>query len=401
MLRRCMPRLGHSNPVKDNRGSRAGLQYSRPDMSTNQNAKRTRWTAMSEAHDPRVTHSAEPWNNPLKQSTGISGLIVDHRWRKKLMMLYTNILNELKLIPEDNIYRQGCENIYREFLRIVSNVGDNDWAVVERKIGLGQVEQLVQWAMDERELVQSYSEWKLWLIPIETVRELVEESKADTFYARVGPPEPYLSDEEISDMKKIDQQRMAEEQKHIAQDLKKLAGKTTRMMIDESEQREKKRLEYKAAVEEYIRETKLGNSFKIASDGSVSGGYRPGSNTQVPQIKEDEADDRTQINVANKYDVDPEAKRAAVEDWKETTYYSKRFGSKTGIPPGADGSLPPRVAKWEAAREGGLSVTATAVDTPHDAPGARASKKGRRIAKWIKPSAGLTATQEQPPQKPN
>ena len=265
-------------------GNQTASMSSRFELNSNtgQGFMRQRWTTMSHTHDPRVTYSAEPWNNPLKQTTGLSGLIVDHRWRKKLMMLYTNILNEIKMVPETNVYRQTVENIYREFLRIVTNVGDTDWMIVERKIGLGQVEQLVQYAMDERELVQSYAEWKLWLIPIETIRECVEESKASQYYNKAGPPEPYLSDAEISDMKKIDQQRMAEEQKYIAADLKRISGKSTRMMIDDSESREVKRLQYKAAVEEYIRETKVSRTFEIASDGSVSGQHRPDGNAQIP-----------------------------------------------------------------------------------------------------------------------
>ena len=295
MMKRTIPALAvASSGQQGNQNHRPGgaarqMQgpahyYPNPANGSVANDKR-RWTGLSENHDPRVTYSAEPWNNPLKQSTGLSGLIVDHRWRKKLIALYTCILTEVKMIPEDVPFRMAIENIYREFLRVVTNVGDTDWFVVERKIGLGQVEQLIEYAMDERELVQMYSEWKLWLIPVETVRELVEESKAGTYYQKVGPPEPYLSDEEIGDMKKIDQQRMAEEQKSVAQDLKRLSGRSSRLLIEDETTRVSKRLAYKAAVEEYIRETKLGHSFKIASDGSVEGDYTAGS-LQKPVCRE-------------------------------------------------------------------------------------------------------------------
>eukprot|EP00659_Diplonema_papillatum_P008239 gene8239-12717_t len=204
-----------------------------------------------------IAHSAKSGRNALSE-------LLDVSQRNQF-----RILDDIKMIPEDNAYRMVVEAIYREFLRIVSNVGDTDWRIVERKIGLGQVEQLVYYAMDERELVQAYCEWKLWLIPIETVREIHEEMKADNYFNLVGPPEPYLSDEEINDMKKIDQQRMAEEQKHIQQDLQKLAGKTSRMMLDDQQARVEKRAEYKAAVDEYIRETRLNNAFKISGDGTV------------------------------------------------------------------------------------------------------------------------------------
>ncbi|KAJ9458062.1 putative NADH dehydrogenase 1 alpha subcomplex subunit 5 [Diplonema papillatum] len=366
------------------------------------------WSTQSDMFDPRVVYGDEPWNNPLKATTGFAGIPVEHRWRKKLIALYSRILDDIKMIPEDNAYRMVVEAIYREFLRIVSNVGDTDWRIVERKIGLGQVEQLVYYAMDERELVQAYCEWKLWLIPIETVREIHEEMKADNYFNLVGPPEPYLSDEEINDMKKIDQQRMAEEQKHIQQDLQKLAGKTSRMMLDDQQARVEKRAEYKAAVDEYIRETRLNNAFKISGDGTVQSMVpetltvnrtRPAgfANTQVSAHHADP--NSSSFNSASSYDMDPEKKQAAISDWKESIYWasSPKIPMPGGIPTDSSGALPSRLQQWSAERDGAVSVSAT--DSPHIAPVSKGTRTGKKIPKWVKPENSLARSSEAPPHK--
>eukprot|EP01059_Diplonema_ambulator_P006021 TRINITY_DN15804_c0_g1_i1.p1 TRINITY_DN15804_c0_g1~~TRINITY_DN15804_c0_g1_i1.p1 ORF type:complete len:376 (+),score=104.81 TRINITY_DN15804_c0_g1_i1:97-1224(+) len=354
------------------------------------------WTVQSENFDPRVAYADQPWESDLKMTTGMSGVAVDHRWRKKLVALYTTILHDLKMIPEDNVYRINTENIYREFLRIVSNVGDNDWRIVERKIGLGQVEQLIFYAMDERELVQNYAEWKLWLIPVETVREICDEHAIDIYAMENGGPEPYLSDEEINDMKKIDQQRMAEEQKHIQSDLKKIAGRTSRMLIDDAAARKKKRDEYRMAVNQYIRETQLDSMVTIASDGSVRGDtYGNQKKVQTPDI----AGEGVHPTDLSSYDIDPAKKHAAITDWKETMYWSKFDGVSDGAPGDTEGALPARLYQWDAEQGGNIRLQA-ASDVPHSAPISGESRpRGKKIPKWNKSELALKRGEDVPAMK--
>eukprot|EP00755_Sulcionema_specki_P007353 Sspe_Gene.38031::Locus_18342_Transcript_1_1_Confidence_1.000_Length_1239::g.38031::m.38031 len=346
-----------------------------------------KWGAMSD-YDPRVVYSKEPWNNPLKQTTGLSGLSVDHRWRQKLITLYTSILEEAKMIPEDTVYRQSVENIYREFLRIVTNVGDTDWAIVERKIGLGQVEQLILKAMDERELVQAYADWKLWLIPVEAVREMQEEMKADVYFDFAGPPEPYLSDSEINELKKVDQQRMAEEQKMIQQDLKKLAGRTSRMREEDRMARMQKKEEYNEAIREYIRETSLDRQFTLRSDGSVDDlGSGPHSSSVVtPNV--------TDTSTKSSFNVDPQRRKEVFTDWQETNTYLRGSprGPQTPTKWGKDGKpfykpetvIPMRLHMWEAEKGGVVDKANITTDLPRGAPVAKGAPRGKLIPKWKK-----------------
>ena len=357
-----------------------------------------RYGAGNSSFDPRVVYSDKPWTSGLKATTGLAGLGVEHRWRKKLMALYSHILEDVKMIPEDQYYRQSVENIYREFLRIVSNVGDTDWRIVERRIGLGQVENLLTFAMDERDLVQQYAEWKLWLVPLETIRQMQEESKADMYFMFVGPPEPYLSEEEIADMKKIDQQRMAEEQKMVGQDLQKLSGRTSRMLMEDKASRLEKREQYKHAVEQYIRETKLDNKFRIASDGSVTS--FPDKGEAVSNVIDEE-----KVQERSSYDTKPNKKSAALTDVLESTYYQindqhSRHSSTTAaqkIPASHQGNVPSRLQVWEANNTGSEYLSAT--DTHHSAPVSKAARQGRVIPKWVKPEQLLRTASEAPPQK--
>eukprot|EP01064_Diplonema_japonicum_P029039 TRINITY_DN4605_c2_g1_i1.p1 TRINITY_DN4605_c2_g1~~TRINITY_DN4605_c2_g1_i1.p1 ORF type:complete len:377 (+),score=112.86 TRINITY_DN4605_c2_g1_i1:47-1177(+) len=351
----------------------------------------------SDFFDPRVTYADKPWELELKETTGMAGVAVEHRWRKKLIALYSTILNDLKMIPEDNVYRMNTENIYREFLRIVSNVGDTDWRIVERKIGLGQVEQLIFIAMDERELVQNYAEWKLWLIPVETVREICDETAIDTFAYDAGAPQPYLSEEEINDMKKIDQQRMAEEQKTIQADLKQLSGKTSRMLIDDAAARQRKRTEYKHAIDQYIRETKLDAVVNISSDGAVRGStkYNDSTKAQIPEV----AGAGNHPTDQSSYDVDPSKKHAALTDWKETQYWSSMSEFTDGAPSDLEGALPSRIYQWENETKGQVKLQ-TASDSPHSAPTSSTHRgKGKKLSKWIKPEESLTRSMEAPSMK--
>lgn len=386
------------------------------------------YTGMNDTYDPRVVYSKEPWNNPLKQTTGLCGIPPDHKWRKKLITLYTAILDELRMIPESSMSRQSNENIYREFLRIVTNVGDTDWRIVERKIGLGQVENMIIYAMDDRENVQMEAEQKSWLIPIETVRELEDENRADNYFDFAGPPEPYLSDEEISDLKKIDQQRMAEEQKLLAQDVKKLTGRSSRIVREDMEEKMLQKQEYELACLAYIREAELDRSYELRSDGSVTRMGTGEEGTWMTNQKDEveasvlesqvhPATGRASGAVTTSFQEDASRQTDAFTDWRETSYYLRGTsqaglgGLEGGIPAEArdlyDGKplwnvetlIPNRLKMWEAKRAGMLG-TDTPSDMPRGAPAAREGSPGRLIPKWRKPGDVLPGAQEVPSTKP-
>jgi len=402
---------------------------------------KTGW--MSDHYDPRVVYAKEPWNNPLKATTGHAGMPPEHKWRKKMITLCTSILDEVRMVPEHTIFRQYIENIYREYLRIVTNVGDTDWRIVERKIGQGQIEQILMYTMDEREQVQNYAEWKLWLIPMETIRELQDEIKSDTYFDFAGPPDPYLSDEEISDLKKIDQQRMAEEQKMLAARVKKLTGKSSRMLADDREWRAQKKAEYEKALQDYYRETVLDRAYTLYSDGTVKAGRdaqgeNPIQHTRLGRIgalqanpadsmlqSHDLKDTPTQrlqegrrlhlfTNITS-FEESAKRKTEIITDMRESVYFWRgsrgRALELAGVRKGhtadeaaraayhsldfTEATMPMRLKLWDARKKGLIEDLPD--DTPRGAPATMqtpSTGRGKLIPKWKKPKDVLSGGQE-------
>ena len=96
----------------------------------------------------------------VKDTTGLAGYPVEPLWRKKLLSLYAQTLQDLQDIPEANPYRRSVESLCKHYNKIVSST--DDYEVVEVTVGLGQVEQMVRMAEKERELIADYKIWKPW-----------------------------------------------------------------------------------------------------------------------------------------------------------------------------------------------------------------------------------------------
>ncbi|CAA2986813.1 probable NADH dehydrogenase [ubiquinone] 1 alpha subcomplex subunit 5, mitochondrial [Olea europaea subsp. europaea] len=87
----------------------------------------------------------------LKETTGIVGLDVVPNAREVLIGLYTKTLEEIKVVPEDEGYRKAVESFTRHRLKVCQE--EEDWEVIEKRIGCGQVEELIEEAQDELKLV--------------------------------------------------------------------------------------------------------------------------------------------------------------------------------------------------------------------------------------------------------
>ncbi|KAI9445273.1 ETC complex I subunit conserved region-domain-containing protein [Lactarius indigo] len=96
-----------------------------------------------------------------KLSTGVYGLAVHPNPLPELTRTYESTLTALSSIPEHAAYRQGTESLTLRKLKIVQDA-KGDVAEVEKQLDEGQIEQAIEIAKDELNLVAKMAEWKAW-----------------------------------------------------------------------------------------------------------------------------------------------------------------------------------------------------------------------------------------------
>lgn len=87
----------------------------------------------------------------VKQTTGVVGLDVVPNARAVLIDLYSKTLKEIQVVPEDEGYRKAVESFTRHRLKVCEE--EEDWETIEKRLGCGQVEELIEEARDELTLV--------------------------------------------------------------------------------------------------------------------------------------------------------------------------------------------------------------------------------------------------------
>lgn len=87
----------------------------------------------------------------VKETTGIVGLEVVPNAREVLISLYSKTLKEIQAIPEDEGYRKAVESFTRQRLKVCQE--EPDWEVIEKRLGCGQVEEIIEEAKDELTLI--------------------------------------------------------------------------------------------------------------------------------------------------------------------------------------------------------------------------------------------------------
>ncbi|KAH9082153.1 ETC complex I subunit conserved region-domain-containing protein, partial [Lactarius deliciosus] len=106
------------------------------------------------------------FNKASKLSTGIYGLAVHPNPLPELIKTYESTLTALSSIPEHAAYRQGTESLTLRKLKIVQDA-KGDVAEVEKQLDEGQIEQAIEVAKDELNLVAQMAEWKRRWEPLE------------------------------------------------------------------------------------------------------------------------------------------------------------------------------------------------------------------------------------------
>ncbi|GFY83310.1 NADH-ubiquinone oxidoreductase-like protein [Actinidia rufa] len=117
----------------------------------------------------------------VKETTGIVGLEVVPNAREVLIGLYNKTLKEIQTVPEDEGYRKAVESFTRHRLKVCQE--EHDWEAIEKSLGCGQVEELIEEAKDELKLHRQddrrrafgcMAEWDPWGVPDDYECEVIE-----------------------------------------------------------------------------------------------------------------------------------------------------------------------------------------------------------------------------------
>ncbi|KAL8160173.1 hypothetical protein V2J09_001710 [Rumex salicifolius] len=115
---------------------------------------------------------ARPLMAKVKETTGIVGLDVVPNAKEVLISLYSKTLDEIKAVPEDEGYRKAVESFTRHRLQACRE--EEDWEAIEKRLGCGQVEELIEEAKDELTLIGKMIEWDPWGVPDDYECEIIE-----------------------------------------------------------------------------------------------------------------------------------------------------------------------------------------------------------------------------------
>lgn len=126
-----------------------------------------------------------------KTSTGLVGLAVDPNGRETLLALSKQLMEAVKPIPADSMYRINVEKWFTYIPKVVNKT--KNIKQIEDEIAIGQIEEIIAMAKDELELVDYYIENKGWelIAQAEAEAEHIVKAQADSiFFTNPLPPPP-------------------------------------------------------------------------------------------------------------------------------------------------------------------------------------------------------------------
>ncbi|KAF2575173.1 hypothetical protein F2Q70_00004650 [Brassica cretica] len=82
------------------------------------------------------------------------------------------LAKEIQAVPEDEGYRKAVESFTRHRLNVCKE--EEDWEAIEKRLGCGQVEELIEEAQDELTLIGKMIEWDPWGVPDDYECEVIE-----------------------------------------------------------------------------------------------------------------------------------------------------------------------------------------------------------------------------------
>ncbi|CAD6191956.1 unnamed protein product [Caenorhabditis auriculariae] len=95
-----------------------------------------------------------------KKTTGLTGLFVNENPHRVLTVVYGRILRALEQMPKDAAYRKYTETIVKQRLALVQT--ETNIERLEQKIGMGQIEEVIEQAEYELEATRAVLDSKAW-----------------------------------------------------------------------------------------------------------------------------------------------------------------------------------------------------------------------------------------------
>ncbi|VDM43902.1 unnamed protein product [Toxocara canis] len=94
------------------------------------------------------------------QTTGLTGLFVNEHPHRALTVVYGRILRALEQMPVNAAYRKYTEQVIKRRLALVQE--EPDIQRLEEKIGMGQIEEVIEQAEYELQATRAIVESKAW-----------------------------------------------------------------------------------------------------------------------------------------------------------------------------------------------------------------------------------------------
>lgn len=98
----------------------------------------------------------------LKETTGIVGVNVDPEARAHLKEKLNEVLEAIKVVPEDAGYRKAVEAAFQSRLDAVNSAAEDE--EIEKQFST-QLEMMIKEVNDELSLIPVMTEWKPWVVP--------------------------------------------------------------------------------------------------------------------------------------------------------------------------------------------------------------------------------------------
>ncbi|EYC15309.1 hypothetical protein Y032_0037g3446 [Ancylostoma ceylanicum] len=98
--------------------------------------------------------------NCICRTTGLTGLFVNEHPHRTLSVVYCRILKALEQIPPTAAYRKYTEAIVKQRLALVQ--AEDNIPALEEKIGMGQIEEVIEQAEYELEATRAIIESRAW-----------------------------------------------------------------------------------------------------------------------------------------------------------------------------------------------------------------------------------------------
>jgi NADH dehydrogenase (ubiquinone) 1 alpha subcomplex subunit 5 len=97
-----------------------------------------------------------------KTTTGLVGLRVDPNGQETLHALSASVLTAIQKIPASAQYRIDVEKWFTYIQNITTK--SSDIKIIEDEIDLGQIEEVIEMAKTELELIEYYTGYKLYVL---------------------------------------------------------------------------------------------------------------------------------------------------------------------------------------------------------------------------------------------